>query len=241
MENVNLMGLITPAIAISVIAFLSHFFGKVINDQAPFSDDDKWASEFRGVLFTLDISVGILGTYLAVRYPWGIGHWWFYIIAIVFVSIIIVALQLNNTYLSSKFFNINKNKIKTVEKKTDGFITMFANISKYISVGFVSIILFYFGTLVYLSNNVYLIIFYFPILLFAFINLALNFSTKKSLKDKIVPVDIYFKDSNNETLKGIVIIKYNNDNIKVRLDNKIIIINKSEVLKIEMVIPEENL
>lgn len=35
------------------------------------------------------------------------------------------------------------------------------------------------------------------------------------------------------------ILKVNEDNIRLRIDNKIVILNKGEVLKIEMQIPEK--
>lgn len=242
MENTYLTGLITPAIVISVIAYLSHFFGKIINDQSPFSDNESWAIELRGVLFTLDIALlGIWGVYLANLSSWGYPHWWIHIITLIVISMMAGALFLSNIYLAAKFFNADKNNIKLLEEKTQGFIEIFAMSDKYINSGIFSLILFYFGTLEYLSKNIYFIIFYFPIIFYVFILLAHNFSLKKSIKGKIVLVDIYFKDANKEMIKGAVILKYNEDNIRVRLEDKIIILNKNEVFKIEMVISQNRL
>jgi hypothetical protein len=42
---------IAPTILISVVAFLSRFFGKIIADQRPFSDDRVWDIELSGIFF----------------------------------------------------------------------------------------------------------------------------------------------------------------------------------------------
>lgn len=242
MDQINLSSLITPAIAISALAYLTRFFGKIIDDQSSFSDDKKWAIELRGVLFMLDaIPFGFLGIKLALYKPWGVNSWWMPLITFSAVGVITVVLLLSNKYLGSKFFNIWKQDIQKLEQKTSGFIKIFAKASKYISVGIVSLILFYFGTLEWFSKSTYLMALLYPATFFVFIVLAQNFSLKKSLQNKIVPVDIYFTDPNKEPLKKVVVLKYNPDNIRIRSENKVIILNRNEFSKIEMVIPKETL
>jgi|GEM_PF-2177994 hypothetical protein len=120
-----------------------------------------------------------------------------------------------------------------LDKKTDAFMSFCA---RYTGVGILPIILFYFGTLEYLSGNIYLITFSFSLIFLIFTWSAYGYSLKK-LKD-IVPVDVYFTDEKNEPLQGVRILKINDDNIRIRSNNKTLIINKGEVLKIEMKTPE---
>lgn len=68
---------------------------------------------------------------------------------------------------------------------------------------------------------------------------AVQYSLNK-VKD-ISPVDVYFLNGNTEPLQGVHVLKINDDNIRIRSEDKIIILNKDQVLKIEMKIPEKHL
>ena len=61
-------------------------------------------------------------------------------------------------------------------------------------------------------------------------------SSFNKMKD-IVPVDLYFIDEIREPLIGIRILKINEDNIRARVGDKIMIINKDTVLRIEHDVP----
>jgi hypothetical protein len=126
-----------------------------------------------------------------------------------------------------------------LDKKSDGFLSFFAKFTDYIGIGILPIILSYFLTLEYLTGNTYYFVatcaFIWQILMWS----ALNFSLRKVID--IVPVDVHFIDKSRESLKGVRILKVNEDNVRIRIENKILILNKSEVLSIEMPIPEKYL
>lgn len=56
-----------------------------------------------------------------------------------------------------------------------------------------------------------------------------------------LPVDVHFIDSEREVVKGAMILKVNEDNVRLRVDDTIMIINKSEIFKLEMLVPENRL
>lgn len=242
MDITHFSELFTPALIISIIVYLSIFFGKVINDQSPFSDDIKWSVEFKGVLFMISISFGILGVYLAkIIFPIIPNNWFVYIGSLIIISLIIIILQISNSYLSSKFFNSHKNNLEALEKKTDGFIKIFSKSHKYLNSSIISTILLFMGTLEFFTKNIYVMILFYPLIFLSFCYLAYNSSLKKAIKDEIVPVDIYLRNQNNEVLREVIILKYNPDNLRIRKDNKVIILNKDEISKIEMIVPEKYL
>ena len=239
MENVNLSSLVTPAILVALIGYLTRFFGKAINDQAPFSDDETWSAELKGIIYIVEVSFGLLGVYFATSKPWA--SWWMHIVTGIILLLIFTLLYFSNKYLSVKYFDIGKKDLNKLEESTNGFIKFFADSHQYINVSLISLVLFYFITLEYLSKNLYFILFFFPVVFWIFLNLAFNSSIKLSEKNKRVPVDILFKDSTRTTLKQVIVLKYNKDNIRVRTDEKIIFLNKSEVFSVEMIIPENSL
>jgi hypothetical protein len=247
MDQINLTSLITPAIAISIIAYLTHFFGKIIEDQNPFADNRKWAIEISGIFFMVNIVSGIVGIYVAINGFWfipsyfGVGQSWLHLVTVFTLSFFVCVLLVNNMYLGSKLFNINKKTIENLEKNTFGITKELSNIGKYVGIGTLPIVLFYFATLEYLSGNIYWIIIYFSNIFLTFILLALNFSLKKFTKgDNITLASIYFIGK-KKPLTNVRILKVNEDNVRIRVEDKIIILNKTEVSKIEMVIPEKDL
>lgn len=231
------LGLIPPALAISLFAYLVHFFGKIISDQIPFADDRKWHIQISGTIFMLNMLSGVIGIYFANQHPWGIGSWWMHLITFAVLSFIGCTLFVHNLRESSKFFNYNSKIIPALDEKFDGFATFYANIGKYMGIGIVPIILFYFGTLEFLSGNIYTITMSFVMISLIFVWSAFGYSLRK-MKD-IVPVDIHFVDKTREPLLGARILKFNDDNVRARVNDTIYIINKSEILMTEMKIPEK--
>ncbi|XKT74752.1 MAG: hypothetical protein ACJKTH_01545 [Patescibacteria group bacterium UBA2163] len=231
------LGLIPPAIAISISVYLVHFFGKIIADQVPFADDRKWQIQLSGTMFMLNMMFGVIGIYLATLYPWGIGHWWLHLITFAVLSFVGGTLFVYNLKESSRVFNHSAKIITLIDEKFDGIASFYANIGKYMGVGIIPIIVFYFGTLEFLSGNIYWIIIFFVFIFLIFIWSAFGYSLTK-LKD-ITPVDIHFKDRDREPLYGARILKFNDDNIRARVGDTIYFLNKNEVLMTEMKIPEK--
>lgn len=243
MISMGLANLITPAIAISVFVYLTHFFGKIIEDQNPFSDDRKWAIEINGVYFMINVLWGVaLGVALAIYAPLGVGGAWLHLLTFLVLSFISGSLYMQSQYSSAKFFNFGKKDIEKVEKTTLEATKVLSNAGSYMGVGIVPVVLFYFGALEYLSGNTFWIIIFSSNIFFALMLLAMNFSLKRFMRGTgILPVNIYFIDSKRAILEGVRVLKVNEDNIRLRVENKILILNKSEVSKIEMVLPEEML
>lgn len=116
-----LLNLIPPAIAITVIAYLARFFGKVIEDQNPFSDDRKWAIELSGTMFMVNMAWGFVGLGFALAHPWGIGSIWLHLIIVIILSLLAGSLYLNNIYEGYKLFNIKSEIVKAVENNFGGY------------------------------------------------------------------------------------------------------------------------
>lgn len=242
MELKDLLLIVPPAIVLSVLAYFVKFFGKIIEDQNPFSDDRNWSVEISGVFFMLNLIIsGLIGVFVATNCRWGVDNWWIHLITLLIISSLGGALYMNNTYLASELFSIGKKNIDKLEKKSLGVTKFFSDVGNYIGVGILPIILFFFGTLEYLSKNIYFIIFYFCNIFFIFILLALNFSLKKILRQGITPVNVYFTDNQRDPLINVNILKMNPDNIRIREGDRVIFLNKNEVLKTEMVLPPDML
>ena len=47
----HLAEILSPAIILGVLAYLTNFFGKAISDQKPFADDRSWEIQLQGVFF----------------------------------------------------------------------------------------------------------------------------------------------------------------------------------------------
>lgn len=236
MDYSQLLALIPPAIAISLFVYLIHFFGKIIADQEPVVDDRKWHVQLAGTMFMVNMLSGLLGIYLANLAPWGLDAWWLHGVTFFVLSFLAGVLYCNNLRESTRVFNYKKNMLAAIEKRTDGFVTFYARIGDFIGVGILPVVLFYFGTLEFLSGNIYWTIFFASMIFLVFIFSAYNYSLRR-LKD-ITPVDIHFIDKERETIVGARILKMNDDNVRARVGDTILILNKSEILKTEMVIPE---
>ena len=231
------LGLIPPAVAISLFVYLVHFFGKIIADQVPFADDRKWHVQISGAMFMLNMLSGVIGIYLANLYPWGIGHWWLHLITFAVLSFIGGTLFVHNLRESSEVFNYNSKIIPLLDEKLDGFASFYANIGKYMGVGLIPIVLFYFGTLEFISGNFYSIILSFVFIFLIFIWSAFGYSLRK-IKD-IVPIDIHFIDKERQPIIGARILKFNDNNVRARVGDTVYIINRDEILMTEMKIPEK--
>ncbi len=235
----QLLSLITPALAVSVFAYFVYFFGKVISDQIPFADDRKWHIQISGVMFMLNALTGVLGVYLANTFPLNIDGWLLHFVTVSTLLVVGGILLFHVSTESSKIFKYNERKVSELDNKFDGLITLYSNLGKYIGVGILPILLLYIGTIEFMSGNIYTIIVSFVIIFYTFIWSAFGYSLRK-IKD-ITPVDIYFVDKDREPLIGARVLKFNDDNVRIRVEDTIYIINKNEILMTKMKIPEKSL
>lgn len=234
------LNLIPPAALVGLLAYFVNFFGKVIADQHPYADDRKWYIQVAGGTFVLNLVFGsIIGIYLANTFLIGVGHWWLHLTTLIVLSVIGTALLFNVRRESSRLYNYQKSQNEELDKKLGGLFSWYATFGQYIPPAFVPVIVSYFLTLEYFSKNSYWIATFFIVGFYIFFWSAFQYSLRK-LEDS-VPVDIYFTDEEREPIRGAIVLKINDDNIRARTENTILILNKSEVLKIEMKIPEKSL
>lgn len=240
MDYTSFLNLIPAAVIITTLAYLTTFFGKVMEDQNPVVDDRKWSIELAGLMFMMSMGIGgFIGIMLAKSWPWGLNTNSLHIVTVVVFILLFASQYTHNFFEGSRVFNINSEKIKKIEEKNGGWLKIYGVISAQLGINALSIILFYFGTLEFLSKDVYWISFTCLAIFFILIFAALNFSYKR-LRN-IVFVEIYFADPTQKTISNARILKMNEDNIRLRAGNKIIIVNKSLVSRIEMSIPPETL
>ncbi len=240
MEYASFLNLVPAAAIITALTYLTTFFGKVMEDQNPVVDDRKWSIELAGLMFMMSVGLGgFIGIMLAKSWSWGLDTNWLHFVMVVVFALLSASQYAHNFFEGSRVFNINSKKIKDIEKKNGEWLKKYGAISGHLGINVLSIILFYFGTLEFLSKDVYWISFTCLATFFILIFAALNFSYKR-LKG-LVLVEIHFADKTQETILNARILKKNDDNIRLRADNKIIIVNKSLVSRIEMPIPPETL
>lgn len=232
-----LVKLIPPAIALSVLAYFVNFFGRVIADQQPFTDDRKWHIQIAGSTFVINVVFGsTLGIFLANTLSLRIDHWWEHALTFLALSIMGTALYFHNSYESSRLYKYRKQINADIDKKYDGLPSLYAKFGQYVLPAFLPIMVSYIVTLEYLSGNPYLIVLTAIIAFYILLWSAYQLSLRKL--SEVIPVDIHFTNKDIKPLLGVQVLKYNDDNIRVRMEDKVLILNKSEVHRIEMQIPK---
>jgi hypothetical protein len=146
-------------------------------------------------------------------------------------------LFLGNASLSFDFFKLSSNIFDKEKLGRGNLFNFFRKISKFLPLGLVSILLFYIVTNEYLSKDIIWMFLILPAVFYNFILTAMIYSLKR-VKDRI-GVDIHFIDKSREIIRSATILKVNDDNIRVQIDQKVLIINKSEVFKMQMEIPKK--
>ena len=232
------INLITPAIFIGVLAYLTRFFGKIITDQNPFADSREWEVELAGTNFMINLTIGVAGIATALYWiPWQVDRWWEHLIVLASLSVVSGIFLFGNSALSGEFFKLGQEKVSKLTGDMRVFHDIFLKIGKYIPFTIPPIILFYIATIEYQSGNILWIIVIWSIIFFTLIQMAFNFSLRKFKRR--TGVDVYFID-NSEPLKDVTILKVNSDNIRIRTnDYHILIVNKSLVAKIDQLVPED--
>jgi hypothetical protein len=241
MDSANvtfLINLIPPAVGVAILAYLTRFFGKIITDQNPFADSREWEVELAGTNFMINLSIGVVGIAAALYWlPWNINTWWEHSIVLFILSLISGIFLLGNVALSGEFFKLGQEKVQKLTEDKRWIHDIALKVGKYIPLIIPPIFLFYIATIEYLSGSILWIIVIWSIIFYTLIQMAYNFSLRK-LKRR-TGVDIYFTD-NSESLKDVIILKVNPDNIRLRThDHHVFIINKSLIAKIDQLVPED--
>lgn len=236
----DLSPFIQPAIILSVAAILIRFFGKVITDQKPLTDDRKYEIELNGLMFFQKyIAIcGAIGWYFAIKYNIfnHFGNW----SVLVFILILMGHLGFSSKILFEKNYqfcdpSLKKCK-KLFEKKYEKLESSYNKrlewLAKHSPLGIYAIFLSYvFVSATKIENKLWLFIFA-MMASSLYILIAVIYSLNKFRPQK---ANIYLTGEQEPT-RDILILKVNDDNIRLRQENRIIILNKSRVEKIELVI-----
>lgn len=225
----NLLLLLPPAIILSVLYFLINLFGKVIADPTPFADDRKWKREIAGVSFFLNhIITPIAGTFFLYRLIIALTSYnvfkFFWDLFLQFILLVIVSIIIFSfVFIGKKMEDfIYKNKAVADGKYyilQNSLFSLFTTL-----IIFLIVLLYNWGEYLYMMLAV----------IYLFLHL-LGFAIFLSLKsENIGIVDIYFINSSGEQpIKECRLLKVNDDNVKIIKDNVGMIINKSQILRIE--------
>jgi|WetSurMetagenome_2_1015567.scaffolds.fasta_scaffold188307_1 hypothetical protein len=220
----NNQTVISSAIIIAVLGFLVRFFGKAITDQKPFSDNREWDIELFGsnfLIFYIISPILVVCFFIARNYSffnWFKEDW---------LLVLIAVLSMTGVYIAQSegvvFFKNVKPKIDNNNYNYKYFLFLLLSL----------LILFVLAKFYIWRQYLYLIagsLYLFPF----FIGLALFTSLNRG---NVLFADIYFI-GNKLPLKDCRIIKINNDNIRVRLKDKVILLRKDSVSKIEILVKE---
>lgn len=242
MDSINpqLLGLIPPAILISVLAYLVRFFGKIIADQKPFSDDRGWEIEISGTFFFLIIIFDVvLGTAGALYFGgFGIGH----LIRLIITTTLGLWLLVIGMFFVEKVYQIKYPLIKELVKiATRGEVDFKGVSNKFLSINYslttwiFPIIFAYIITIEYKSGSLLWMILNGSQVFLGFIFLALNYSLNKT---KLPKIDIFFTNGKNP-IRNAILLKYNKDNIRIKQEERVVIVNRDFVQKIEFLPAEK--
>jgi len=232
--------LIPAAITLSAAAYLVRFFGKVIADQKAFSDDRNWEIELSGVgfLFNLVLIPGVLGLALSgwfSTYQY-IGHWGDFIV----LGVLGAYSLLQCSLLSQKNYQIRMPIItlwKTVmaeDNLGERLLSSAERIGRLVPLFIFPFIFALVSASEYRSNSPIWFIITLTDVFFALILLATHSSLATSRPPK---VRLIFRDSDQP--QEVLLLKANEDNIRVRTNDRIMIIPKDRIKSIELDVPEQ--
>lgn len=248
----DLVWLIPPAILFAILWYFIKLFGKMIDDFSAYSDNRKYSAELNGITyFTVIIAFPVLlliiTIYLMMTYDFvkSVPKWLITWVPPIFSYIIYSIYSTKIRLASIKFFDRDR------EKQLLDFVIEFLNFiipnwgsmsEKFIfsPVKFDKIwvyFLFLGVYLSYLSQNIFSMSITF---LFTFILLLLIPSNYAMKKFGLLEANIIMKNKKDNIL-NCKIIRVNDDSIRLKKDSKIYILNRSDVLKIEIIPKPKNL
>lgn len=225
---VKIIPLISPAIAISAGVYLVRLWGKIIADAKPFSDDRRLERELAGIFYTFYFVVvpGVLGVMMA-RHWEGVWHW----IGLSLTILINSMLLLTTAVASERIYKINS-WLQAFEgflkDDFEDFKKFIFQINKWQPLWIFSTLFAYMMAAEYLyGNNMAWFIIMATGVFTGFVLVAINHSLR------MLPIiDIYFID-NTKPIKSAMLLKFNEDNIRVRFKDSILILNRTQIARIE--------
>lgn len=236
------LSLIQPAILITVSAILIRFFGKVISDQKPFSDDRNWEIELNGLNFFLRFIIfyGVIGFWVASK--WNAFDYVNYWTTFILVSFLGGWPVFSAFTLGLKNYQISIPPIKKINKKggfvgeiqifQNKFIKWIERTAKYVPLRLFAVLFVYVLISAFKKDNILWLLIFTAEICPLYISLAVISSLKKYRPQK---ANIYLIGQ-TEPILDIQLLKVNNDNIRYRQEEKVIIMNRSRVEKIEILV-----
>lgn len=226
--------LITPAIIITATAFLVRFYGKVISDQKPFADDRNWEIELSGIMFFVNMIIPVAsGVFGALKFGWLL-PFHFLRSTILVASFLWLFILIN--VLLEKFYDTKIPFVQYLAKLAKDNELKFGEPNALLILAHRYLITFvlpflyaYILILEYQSNNTNNFI---SAAIAVFINsifIALFYSLKKT---RLPQVDLIFVN-NERSILDVTLLKVNKDNLRIKQGEKISIINKEQVERIE--------
>jgi len=229
-----LLTLIPIAVIISIIVFLVRYFGKVIADQVPITDSRSWHEELGGIMFFVNFIVSPI-ILILIAYSKNIkADTWLFIVSIISIVVLnLVNAKAKKFFLSNEFDDGNiglllKKAFSSDLKLTEGDWIIFLNYLILPGITFFIIIML---TYFYKWHAYYHLAGAVTYLFFHLTGFAMFSSLKKV---NIVMANIKFIDKDEKELENCRILKVNDDNVRVNTGEKVIILNKSLISKIEI-------
>jgi len=240
----QLINFIPIAVIVSIIVFLVKFFGKASADQVPFVDNRSWHEELFGIEFFATRFASPL-IFIFILYS---RHWnplkftsedlWLFVFG--FISVIMLSFASKNSINFFKDDNFDDGNIfsfvkrlfnnKNVEKFNQGEKLL---VLKHFVFPLVAYFMMVMLVLFYEWGSYYHLLIAIIYFLFFLLSFALLLSLKKR---NILRADIKFVNDREDEIKDCRVLKINEDNIKVKItNNKVLILNKSTVSRIEVI------
>jgi len=239
MEAIQIFtAVLPPAILLGILAYLTKFFGSVISDQKPFADDRKYQIELSGIAFMLILIQGVIGIVGALYGPPLHEYGWMHFVNLTVVSIIFSFFHCVNNVFFAKYFKLRRKTFSGITMHDSALANFFLKAGQRVPLSIATIILFYIGTIEYLSGDWFWFIYTGSFIFYTLTLMAASLSMRK-MEERLV--DVYFVNREREAIKNAMVLKVNVDNVRLRVEDTIMIINKSEIFKLEMPIPKSYL
>jgi len=227
MNLATLLLIIPPAVAITILAYLVRFLGKVITDQTPFADDRNWAIELSGLFFIMNnlVITAAVAVLFAITLPIPFPL----IINFIIISLILGVLAIVGMAMTKKVYEINMPILDLITQKNKEREADWIKVGNFTS--WFLLVAFYFIALEFISTNIYWSIvtscqLFFILFYSAYIHSLRIYKPTKA--------DIYFMNDPQGllTMKKVTLLKVNPDNVRIKVGKNAMIINKSTVSKI---------
>ncbi len=231
--------LITPAILLAVLGYLIRLFGRIITDAEAFVDDYKWHVELSGLMFAINYIAfpGLVAVLLLYFNPIKlIFSFW---VGLVMLTLVTGMLYVNGSMSGKTFYKLPELKSGAESKNNDdSFQLFFEKFLSWLNKPFSNYGLFLISIVLMLilcaqagstSTIKLAILILYNFIAYIFICVLYSLNKSKQLSQ----ANIYFI-SGVEPVRDCLLLKINNDNLRVRVGDQLFIINKNQVLKVEI-------